>query len=508
MKKPIAFRIILIVLSLLLYAHTTNYDFTHFDDDSIILAQANTLTQTPNLEKIFTTDAFGGEDNPYYRPLQTLSFNLSGWISGELSPKGMHFVQVLLFIGVVLGLFSVLLRLEIVTLWAFILSCIYTAHPLFVSSVSWLPARGDLLMSLAGIWSFYFFIRFCHSRKMSHLILCSIIYTLALFSKETTAFIPFAFLLYYILLSPIKKLSIKEGIMGFIAFAVTCAWFVLRQVTLPNPMGSLKTGQWIFQLQTLPNVLSQSFFPFDNSPLPQYEIWKTGLGCLILIAWVIGFFWIKSEKRSTYSLGFVWYILFLVPTFFTRVEGFDYLEHRSLFPMIGWIISLGSLLSVKCPERQMSFNHPCVWGSSLFFLMCCFISIQKSDTYKNQESFAVNASNQNPNGLSYSLLGTYFLQNGNINAAYQSFSTAIEHTPSFLVYVKRAQIRSQTGDYKGAVEDYNHALMYQDNTLVYYNRALVKQSMGDMIGARADVEYFLSKHPHDYNAQTLLHELQ
>lgn len=508
MKLKSVLNAVLLVLVLLLYSRTVGYDFTHFDDDSIILAQRSTLTHAPNFERIFTTDAFGGESNPYYRPLQTLSFNLFSWISGEISPTSMHLVQLLLFIGVVLGLFSALLQMGICTHWAFLLSCIYLAHPLFVSSVSWLPARGDLLMSLAGIWSFYFFVRFCSSRRLWHLSLCALIYTFALFSKETAAFLPFAFLLYYILLSPIKKLSVKEGLMMFIVFIVTCAWFILRQVTLPNPIGSLKSGEWITQLQTLPNMLSQSFFPFDNSPLPQFELWKTLLGLLIIGLWIFGYFRISSGKRSLYAFGFIWYVVFLVPTFFTRVDGFDYLEHRSLFPMMGWIISLGSFLDLSIPKQKFLRGHPVVWSFSFFFLLCCVLSVSKAGTYRNQKSYAVKATERNPNGLSYSLLGTYYQQQGNSEEAYRCFSTAIQHTPSFLVYAKRAQIRTQRGDYAGAIDDYNHALNYQDNVYVYFSRALVKQSIGDVAGAKRDVEYFLSKNPHDYHAQALLHELQ
>jgi hypothetical protein len=159
-KRSVSILLLLIAfcIPVLLYLQTINFGFTYFDDDSIIINNYAFLSHFGNCHKAFLTDAFITKTSSFYRPMQTLSYMTDMLLSGGNNAWMFHLSNTLL-----LGLISCLLfilfrRFLIPPVLALFAVLIYCTHPLFVSSVAWIPARGDLLLLFFSLLSFLFFI--------------------------------------------------------------------------------------------------------------------------------------------------------------------------------------------------------------------------------------------------------------------------------------------------------------------------------------------------------------
>ncbi|MDD5116685.1 MAG: hypothetical protein PHW98_06465, partial [Candidatus Omnitrophica bacterium] len=143
-------KIFLITLScicLLVYAPYLNNGFV-FDDNALVVE--NPLVKSPYLlPDIFKTalyDHWLGAQ-PYdrmYRPLQLLSYRLDYDLWG-LKPFGFHLSNILLHLFNSMLVFSLIWLLFKRRMLAASTSILFMAHPVQISSVAYVSARGDLL---------------------------------------------------------------------------------------------------------------------------------------------------------------------------------------------------------------------------------------------------------------------------------------------------------------------------------------------------------------------------
>ena len=143
-----------------------------------------------------------------------------------------HLSNILLLGLISCLLFLLLKRFLIPPKLALLSTLIYCAHPLFVSSIAWIPARGDLLLTFFSLLSFLFFIEFLQKEKIIYLFLNWVAFTIALFCKETAAFLPFLFIIYFFTFHTEKRFE-KKYLFMIILYAVSgIFWFWLRSKQL------------------------------------------------------------------------------------------------------------------------------------------------------------------------------------------------------------------------------------------------------------------------------------
>jgi hypothetical protein len=233
-KKKITYFPIIIAFSIpvLLYVQTIHFEFTHFDDTHIISNNIAFLSDFRNVPQAFSKSAFILESSSFYRPLQTLSYMVDVKISGGNNPWMYHLSNILLLGLITCILFILLKRFLIPPKLALLSALFYCVHPLFVSSVAWIPARGDLLLSFFSLLSFLFLVELLHKKKTIYLFLHWITFTFALFCKETAAFLPFLFILFYFTFF-FKERFEKRFLFNILLYAISGLlwfWFVLKQL--------------------------------------------------------------------------------------------------------------------------------------------------------------------------------------------------------------------------------------------------------------------------------------
>src|ERR1035437_834339 len=133
--------------------------------------------------------------------MQTLSYMFDVNLSGRNSTWMFHFTNIMLLGLIACLLYLLLIRLLIPLKLALLSTLVYCAHPLFISSITWIPARGDLLLAFFSLWSFLFFIEHLQKKKIKYLLLHWLTFTLALFCKETAVILPILFFIYYVAFS-------------------------------------------------------------------------------------------------------------------------------------------------------------------------------------------------------------------------------------------------------------------------------------------------------------------
>lgn len=486
--KPYFKKIFLLLVPFVLYIGTTQFDFSYFDDDQLIIGNSKQFEAPFSIRQYFLTGADVGSPSVYYRPLQNLSYHIDTWLAGGIEPWMFHLSNVFLFAFLILCLYYFLVKLGIKESYAFGLSLLYAVHPVNVCSAAWIPARGDLQLVIFVLLSFTAFISFMQTRKWRYAIGSALTFGFALLSKETAAILPVLFLLYYWLNVPNKKLEYKHWIFAFMLFVVGGSWFYLRTVVVISN-AHMSWGTFFANWQHFPSAITQWLLPYYWNTLPIYTKFNTVFGMIGLMGLV---YLVCKLKDNLAYLGILWFVLFMIPLFLVLPCDFDYLEHRFLLPLIGVVIILGvSIPALHIPSRILN-------GSFLgLILLLSVLSYNKSQNYQDPEAFYTEAIKYNPSGLPYQNRGLYRQNIGNFQGALEDYNEAVKVEPhSITAPLTRGIIKGQMGDFKGGIEDINRSIAIADTSYdQFFQRGYLEEQLGDVQAAMLDYNKALQMKP-------------
>jgi len=491
--------LIVFLLPLVLYLQTLSFGLTGFDDDYLITNNSSFLNNIKNLPQAFTTDAFISKGGTFYRPLQTVSYMFDTHISGENSFWMFHFTNALLIAFIALALFQLLKRLGITQKLAMFASLFYGVHPLFVSSVAWIPARGDLMLSLFSLLSILLLIDYLKSEKTYLVVLHWLSFTLALFCKETAVFLPIIFLLYYFIFKSLTRIEKKAYLLISLYAISGIVWYLLRS----KAIGDLSARNeefgfpiFISNLQAITVSLSQFFVPFDLAPIPAFSVIKLVIGLAIVFLMVFLFIKIKDQCTCRKIFFVVWFLLLLLPTLFYRNPIIDYLDHRFLLPLIGIFIIVIFSIQKKWNENEALFSKIAI----AIIILLSIISFTKSRQYQNTFTFYNAAVEKNPNSiLARYNRGCNRHNEGDYRGEVEDYSKAIELKPNYIsAWISRANAYKNLGIGDSAIFDFTRTIELEPkNILAYFDRANVYTTMQQNNKAINDFEHVISFKP-DY----------
>ena len=492
------FAIIAFGLPVLLYIQTLNFGFTYFDDDGIIINNIGFLDNFKNISKAFYTDAFVTGISAFYRPLQTLSFMTDILLSGGNNTWMYHFTNILFLGFISFMIYQILKKFSISSNLALLATLIYCVHPLFVSSVAWLPARGDLQLMFFSLLSFLFWMDFLQKGKSIFLFTHWIVFTIALFCKETAALLPAIFILYFFTFY-FEKRTEKKYYFILILYAVSgILWYWLRNKAVgsySNPNEVTGITAFMANLQSVPEALMNFFLPFDFSPIPGFTILKTLAG-LALIGLMI-FVFIKSKVRTTKEkiFCFSWFLVLMLPPMFYKHPYLDYMQHRFFLPLFGILLFL---LFVIPRKWLVNGELKRSWILIAIIILLCSFTLIKSQPYAAPLSFYNSAIKHNPNSsIAYYNRGYVKTNNNDYEGALNDYNKVIEICPTYVeAYYSRGLTKAELNDVQGALDDYTKAIsMSPDYFKAYYGRGNVKQDANDLQGAIDDFNKAISLFP-------------
>jgi tetratricopeptide (TPR) repeat protein len=441
-----------------------------------------------------------------------------------------HFTNLILHILTSISFYFLLKHLSFRNITAFFTALLFSIHPLFTAAVSWIPARGDLMIGLFGIWSMISFGKHIREKKLKYFIINIIFFALGIFSKETSLFFPFILLFYYFfilknnhietdlkdnstggktLLSIIKTILDKKLIPYYTAWIIVTITYLYFKFIVslgipPNNLFGFKV--FIYNLQTIPIIIGKLFIPLKLSPLPIYDINSTAIGIifLFLTAYITSKYLpfratlqpemqeMEKEKRIP-IMGAVWFFLFAIPPMFYRVRiseyFFTYLEHRFYLPLIGLFILFAYYIDNNLYKLKTPYLKPVIIA---VFLIYITISYTYCEDYKNSYNFFTSAINANPENVAgYYDRGYMFIDEHRYKEAINDFNQAvlILHKPD--CYFGKAFAEKLSGDYADAEKDYTMVISLDTSVIAlsaYINRSFIREHYKNYEGALQDLQ--------------------
>ena len=222
------------LVSMVVFSNTLTNSFA-FDDEWMILKNPF-IHSLRNLPQVMTTNPWTVTDDasvtgfPYFRPALAGLFVVSYRVFGRTA-WGYHLINILIHACVTLLVFLVVKEVSSRLGIAAFCSLLFAVHPVHVEPVAWISAAPELLMSLFALTAFWLYLKYRKTGCTLFLALTSVLYFLALLSKETALALPLVVICCELVRS--NDSLPRRGLMRFLAigslFAIpTAAYFVLR----------------------------------------------------------------------------------------------------------------------------------------------------------------------------------------------------------------------------------------------------------------------------------------
>lgn len=397
---PLSVAAILFVC-LLVYGGSLRYGFVS-DDLHLIVDRLSAYQKAFPLAEAFTQSfwkgggygSLPGEEKDYYRPLVTLSYALDARLWGA-RPWGYHLTNLLLHIvasGLVLRL---LLRLGVRRAPALAAALVFAAHPIHVTSVTWISGRTDLLCAVLLLAAYDRLAAAIDSRMgfpagatgqtagrreteggrqpdLRRIGSGLLLYVLALFSKEMAIVLPGLLGLHLLLRRAQAARAHGAGARGGTSWwievaavtGVTLAFFLLRAAVLglPDFAAGARSPDVPFRPGVLPSVLTwywRGFLapgalqltvpypPVASVADPRFLAGMVLLGLHLVVA--------VSGLRRGHPAGVAagWIVISLIPVSNVVPLTFRALvaEYWAYIPSIGFVALVASMASVAGSRR-------------------------------------------------------------------------------------------------------------------------------------------------------------
>lgn len=332
---------ILVVITFVVYARSLTLEYTKLDDTIFIVENARYNADAGNLAVSFQRGLFNPTKDAYYRPLFLVDFILESRLFG-VKPAGYHFTNLLFHILSVILLYLFLKRIRIPATDSLLLALLFAVHPVLTQAVAWIPGRNDMLLMIFFLSAFILLLQHIEKPSPWRLALHSLLFLLALFTKETAVIIP-------VIMASVALVHMKSGwrklILPAAGWAVAAGvWMTVRSTaTLTkswiSPPDMIRAG--IDRLGVILQYLGKIFFPFNLAVFPEAQDITLWWGVLALAGLTALVVWSKSYRKPLTWLGLAWFLVFLLPVLIVPKSLNDQVfEHRLYLPLVGILLML------------------------------------------------------------------------------------------------------------------------------------------------------------------------
>lgn len=465
--------LIFTVIVFSLYGKTLFFDWTYYDDDVLIVDKQEFLSFS-NIKNVLFTTVFGQEEDKFCRPVLNLTFLCEKYLYGT-KPFGYHLTNIIIHLFAVFSVF-LLLILRYDKKKSLIFCLLFLCHPALTQAVAWIPGRNDSLLTLFLVLSCYFFIKYTDTNKIIDLILYFMFFVLSVFTKETAIVLP----VFYFIILIYKKKGIKQYLLHSVIIVSTILIYLLyRSIVLNYQTYSVtfKTliTNFFVSFPMVTKYIANIFFPFKLSIFPAMIEVNYLLCITSILVFVLLFVKCRTYNLKFVILGFVWYFLFLFPTFLMpNNQSFD---HRLYLPLVGILIVILELLDKY--DKILKIKSVLIF--SFIFLLFFTITFFYEQNFKNKEVFWVNAYTMSPNSdIANAMVGGLLLERGLYDEAEERYKKAIELREFSKHYVNLAALYFVTKRLDDSEKCLLKALSLDNmNANIYYNLSLIYKIKGE-----------------------------
>lgn len=476
----------LVCLCFVLFRHTLSYGITWLDDYYLLVQPAGFLADPLNFFKLFTKGVLLNNSGNMYRPLLNATFmadvNLNG--SGFFFS---HFINIAFHAAGSCLLFYFLRLFSVSRNMAAILAAVFAVHPAAAAAVSWIPGRNDTLLSLLIFPAFMFFEKYRIGGRLKNLLLYSVFFLLALFSKESSVLFPFLCLLRLFLeghggekVAEEKHINIPDNktILFFLLFSAVpvLIWAIMRAVSdtvIIRPEIMATAANMLY----LPAIAGRAVFPAEPVLSATYAhlphiLFYSAAG---LVFFAAAYFMLPQKKNinlKKYIFGLCWFFVFLVPTMAAGHGisfGGSYFDHRLYVPLAGIFLILSQ---ARVPFKSRFAG---ILLAAVFAVFFASVSFCHSTFYENREIFWGRLVKDSPADFDLCVwAGVFEEQRMLYGAADYYYRHSLEIQPAQpVIHGKLALIAYKKGRIKEAVSELRKELEF--NPMDKYSETLLKK---------------------------------
>lgn len=467
------------LMTFLVFGQVVQFDFIDFDDGDYVV-------NNPVVQQGITWQglawAFTHFDAANWHPLTWVSHMLDCELYG-MQPGGHHFTNVLIHAATVIGLFLVLWQMT-GALWrsAFV-AAIFAIHPLRVESVAWVSERKDVLSGLFFVLTIWAYVRYARQPwSLARYGLVALLFVLGLLCKPMLVTLPVVLLLldYWPLQRKkswasliVEKLSLLALAAGSCVITIFAQRQGIRSFEV-YPLGARFMGAMLSYQTYLGQMIYPAhlvaFYPFPHS----VPVWEKLLAVLLL-AGVSLIAFVKRQTQPWLLMGWVWYLVMLVPVAgIIQVGAQAHADRYTYLPQIGIYVALVWLAAEWAARwRINAMALGGLTGVVIVALMVC--SWKQTSYWKDSPTLWQHALDCYPdNDIAYVNLGNELVQNGQLEEAIQ-------------LYKKAAQIDPHNAEYQSNLANTLRLDGKMDDAIIYY------QNAAELQPGSSEVQYNLAQ---------------
>lgn len=495
---------LIMILGAIAYGNSFQNPF--FWDDQNLIVENPYIKDIRLVKNLFTKDlAFGTQFSNFYRPLQSLSFELDYHLWG-LNPFGFHLTNLLLHTGcalVVYFLFSLIFPASRAI--PLISALLFLVHPIQTEAVTYISGRADSQASLFILLSIFFYLKTSLKTQPKNnlfLLASTVSFILALLSKETALILPLLILLF--------NLSFPQGskrhywpyflvALVYILLRSTVLNFLQRPLFLSDAnlylrlLTSAKTFALYLGLFFLPfNLHMERSLPYVSSILDKDVLFSLILLMLLIILILRSY---KSSKLCFFA-G-IWFFLTLLPVSNIVPLNANMAEHWLYLPSIGFFLLVAFGFD-KLLKKANSIKRLSVILIIILISFYCFLTVKRNQEWGDPETFFRKILVYNPQSTeAYNCLGAIYQNQNKLDLAIDAFRRAVQiDTFNYKSYGNLGSALRKKKEYDLAISAYKKALALRpDIPGLYNNLGNVYADRGQLQQAKEMLEQALRLYP-------------
>jgi tetratricopeptide (TPR) repeat protein len=467
--------LLVLCLGAAVHAQSLGFDFSHLDDDRLILDRTAELSSLANAPQLFRQaySPFQGESN-YFRPLVGLSFMLDTRL--PISPAPFHRTNVLLHLIACALFFTLVTRLGFSSVVAAVAASLFAVHPVAVSAVDWIPGRNDSLLACFFLASWLAFLSWRQSRAVAPLLWHLGFLLAALLTKETA-----------VVMVPIlwaftwaeNARSLKRDPVIFLGWGVVLAtWWAWRNSV---PLAPSPPNPDLFnvpkQILSLLMLSGKAPLPLDLSPLANPRDGLVWPGLVALVAVGAAIWWSANRRFALVAAGA--FLLLLLPTLVSSTDLL--LECRLYLPLCCLLLVLAEWLRSH-PPRMTAL----IGGSAAAVVLLGTESVAYGRDYRSPLALGEACVRTAPDlAFSYMTAGLAWAGGGDSKRADGAFRKALELDPKHLLaHNDLAVLAIQRGELAVAERELLAEIAVNPRLdKAYLNLGIVRRSQGNYADA-------------------------
>jgi tetratricopeptide (TPR) repeat protein len=420
--------LVLAAITFAVFGQTLTDEFINFDDgiyvyDNPMVAQGLTLRGFVwAFTKIYSAN---------WHPLTWLSHMLDCQLYG-LNPAGHHLTNVLLHTATVILLFLVLREMTGAFWRSAFVAALFAIHPLRVESVAWVAERKDVLSGLFFTLTIGAYVRYTRLPwSAARYGLVVLLFAMGLMCKPMLATLPLVLLLldYWplhrvesagrMVLEKLPLLALSAAVSVVTLLGQTRGIQSTEIYSLPLRYANALATCMIYLGQMVYPAGLAVFYPFPHNGAPMWEVALAGM----LLAGFSMVAWEERRKRPWLLIGWVWYLVMLLP-----VLGIIQVGRQAHADRYTYLPQIGIYVAVTWMAAEWRVSRAALGGLMAGVLAVLMVCAWRQTAYwKNNETLWTHAlACTTDNYMAHFNLGHDLLQNANADEAVTHFQRALE----------------------------------------------------------------------------------